>query len=107
MDDVLFLIHDEFGLVAVQAPDAAFAVIAGAAHIRAVHLARQAFAAAAPDGEHGVISRLHAGNILADLDHPAEHLVSDYQFFLAVGSAGPAAAGLFAVGAADADAQHL
>jgi len=101
--DILLFVHDELSLVAVFAPDAAFVVFAGEAHIGTVHGAGQALAAAAPDGEDSVIPGFDALDCRAGLDHLAEHFVADDQIGLAAGQQSAASGGFFAVGAADAD----
>jgi len=60
MHDVLLLIDHEFRLIAIQSMDASLPVVAGLAHVRAVHLARRALPASAPDSEYGEVSRFHA-----------------------------------------------
>ena len=100
--DVLLLIDHVFGLVSVQSTDASLAVLAGLAHVGAVHQAGGAFAASPPYGEHSVVAGLHASDRRAHAHHLAEHFVPDDEFGLAIRGLRAASGYLFPVGAADA-----
>src|SRR5689334_18458818 len=104
--DILLLVKHILGLVAVEPPDAALAVLATSAHVGAVYQAWQARPAAAPHSKDRVVAGLDPAHAFADLDHLAEHLVADHQLVLAVRRAGAAAVDLLAVGSADAYPHH-
>jgi hypothetical protein len=72
------------------------------AHIGASHQAGRALAASPPDGEDGEISYLYATDRGTDLDHLAEHLVADDEFFLTLRSIRASSRHFFPVRAADA-----
>ena len=80
---VLVLVNDKLGLVAIGAPDPPLGIFSRLAHIRAVHAAREANPAAAPDGQDSIIPRFYRADGLPDLGYLAEHLVPDDQPALA------------------------
>jgi hypothetical protein len=107
MDCVLLGVGDTFRLITVEPPDAALAVLAGAAHVGAVHAAGRALPASATHGEDRVVAGLHARDGCADGGHSAEHFVSHHEVGLALRRERTAAGRLLAIGAADAHAHHV
>jgi hypothetical protein len=97
----------QLGLVAVQAPDAALAILAAETHVGTQHGAGQALSAGPPYREYRVVARLNARYRRAGFHDPAEHFVADNEILPALRRKRTASGGFFAVSAADADAQRL
>jgi hypothetical protein len=81
-------------------------VFACLAHVGPAHLTWRTLAASTPYGKHAEVARFHARDRSAYRYHLAKHLVTDDEFFLAIGSIRTSTGYFFPVGAADAHAYH-
>jgi hypothetical protein len=102
---VLLFVDHEFGLVAVQSPDASLAIFAGLTHVGTAHPARGAVPASTPHSKRRIVADFYPGYGGPGAHHLAEHLMPDNEFLRTIRDFRAASRYLFPVGTANPHAQ--